>query len=92
MQAARDAGLAFERRRYRPHVTLARFNAGPDAARRPSGCGPSPRAARGFRAGPFEVEEFVLMRSWLGRAGPVYDTLATYPLQPRRLEGCSVLS
>lgn len=86
VQAARDAGLAFERRRYRPHVTLARFNgglAGEEAERVRAFVA---RGA-GMRAGPFEVGEFVLMRSYLGRAGPVYDTLAAYPLQPNVAEG-----
>lgn len=91
VQAARDAGLAFERRRYRPHVTLARFNAGLGGEEAERVRAFVARGA-GFRAEPFEVGEFVLMRSWLGRAGPVYDTLAAYPLQPRVAEGLSVLS
>ena len=80
VQAARDAGLPFERRRYRPHVTLARFNAGliGEEAERVRAF-----VARGasFRAGPFEVAEFALMRSRLGRSGPIYETLAIYPLR-----------
>jgi len=80
LQAARSAGVRLDRERYSPHVTLARFNgtgiAGEDAqdlreftARR-----------MGFKAGPFEVREFTLFRSTLGRNGPSYDELATYPL------------
>ncbi len=79
LQAARDAGLRLPRERYSPHVTLARFNAGllggeavemrDFAARR-----------MGFTAGPFEVGEFLLLRSMLGRNGPVYQELAAYPL------------
>ncbi len=80
VQAARDGGVMLERRRYRPHVTLARCNAGlasEDGERLRA------FAARGaaFRTGPFEVTGFRLMRSRLGRAGPVYEALAEYPLR-----------
>lgn len=89
-QAARDGGLGLERRRYRPHVTLARFNAGLTGEEAERVRGFAARGA-GFRADPFEVVEFRLVRSLLGRAGPVYDTLAAYPLH-RGAEGGSVLS
>jgi 2'-5' RNA ligase len=79
LQAARGTGLRLPRERYSPHVTLARFNAGLGgeeasemrdfAARRMA-----------FTAGPFEVGEFLLIRSTLGRNGPVYQELAAYPL------------
>jgi 2'-5' RNA ligase len=79
-QAARGAGIALERTRYRPHVTIARFNAGlaPDDAERMRVF-----AARGagLRVGPFAVDEFRLMRSHLGRTGPIYDELAAYALR-----------
>lgn len=83
VQAARDAGVPLERKRFRPHVTLARFNAGLAGEE-----GERVRAfaaqGAGFRAGPFEVEAFALVRSRLGRAGPVYETLAVYPLRGTR--------
>ena len=79
LQAARGTGLRLPRERYSPHVTLARFNAGLGgeeaaeirdfAARR-----------MGLAAGPFEVGEFLLIRSILGRDSPVYEELAAYPL------------
>ncbi len=79
LQAARGAGLRLPRERYSPHVTLARFNSRPGgeeaievrdfAARR-----------MGLTAGPFEVGEFLLIRSTLGRNGPVYEELAAYHL------------
>lgn len=89
-QAARGAGLRLERERYRPHVTLARFNpalVGEDAERMRA------FAARGagFRAGPFEAEAFRLVRSHLARSGAVHDDLAVYPLQ-RVAAGRSVMS
>lgn len=82
VQAARDGGLPFERRRFRPHVTLARFNGGLTGE---EGERIRAFAARGaaFQAGPFDVREFVLLRSRLGRAGPIYEALATYPLADR---------
>jgi len=81
LQAARGSGLRLDRERYSPHVTLARFNSGlkgEDAQEMRD------FAARrmGLRAGPFPVGEFVLFRSSLGRNGPVYDELASYPLDP----------
>jgi 2'-5' RNA ligase len=79
LRAARSTGLKLPRERYNPHVTLARFNSGLNgelaqdirdfAARRMN-----------FTAGPFVVSEFLLIRSMLGRTGPVYDQLAAYPL------------
>lgn len=91
VQAGRNAGLALERRRYRPHVTLARFNAGLAGEEAERVRAFVARGA-GFRAGPFEVGQFVLMRSYLGRAGPVYDAMAAYPLQPHTADGLSALS
>jgi 2'-5' RNA ligase len=79
LQAARGAGLRLPRERYRPHVTLARFNAGLE---REEAIEMRDFAARrlGFSAGPFEAGAFLLMRSTLGRNGPVYAELAAYPL------------
>ena len=79
LQAARDAGLRLPRGRYSPHVTLARFNAG---LRGEEAIEMRDFAARrmGFTAGPFEAGEFLLMRSTLGRNGPVYQELAAYSL------------
>ncbi len=81
LQAARSAGLEMERTRYRPHVTLARFNAGLTGEESDRMRVFAARGA-GFRAGPFDARSFDLMRSWLGRSGPVYETLAAYPLHP----------
>ena len=79
LQAARGAGLRLPRERYSPHVTLARFNAG---LKGDEAVEMRDFAARrmGFTAGPFEVREFLLMRSTLGRNGPAYQELAAYPL------------
>jgi 2'-5' RNA ligase len=79
LQAARGAGLRLPRERYSPHVTLARFNS---RLRGEEAIEMRDFAARrmGFTAGPFEVGEFLLIRSTLGRNGPVYQELAAYPL------------
>lgn len=74
-QAARGAGIALERRRFRPHVTLAR-GALPDAA----------ALAAGFaRAGavtspPVRAGVLAMIRSRLRPEGALYDVLAEYPL------------
>ncbi len=77
-QAARQAGIAVEGRRFLPHVTLGRF--------RPPGFEEAARLERAiagqgdFRAGPMPVREIVLYRSILHRGGSRYEDLARYPL------------
>lgn len=80
LRAVHQAGMELARQRFHPHVTLARF--GSDGLR-----GEEAAEMQGFlarrialRAGPFEVEQFVLYRSHLGRAGPIYEPLAEYSL------------
>lgn len=78
LPALHGAGLVIERRRFRPHVTLARFDrtAPPDHE----------RLARflsrweTFPSPPFEVQGFGLWRSTLLKAGAVHEELARYPL------------
>lgn len=86
-RAAHDAGIALERRRFHPHVTLARF--GRDGLRGEEAAEMQAFVARrvGLRAGPFEVDHFVLYRSHLGRAGPIYEALAEYPLDAPEAAG-----
>lgn len=78
VQAARRAGIAVAGSRFVPHVTLARFRGGLK--------GEDAVAMQGFvatrlglSAAPFEVEEFVLYRSRLGKRAS-YEPLADYPL------------
>jgi 2'-5' RNA ligase len=82
VQAVRGAGIAIERGRFRPHVTIARMNAAPspeEAARlRDFVAG-----GAGLRIGPFSVGEYALIRSRLGRSGPAYEALASYALGER---------
>ena len=75
-RAAVAAGLGADgRRRFVPHVTLARFNA------RPGDRLFAWHAQHNLISiGPIRVDRFVLYRSFLGTAGPVYRPLAEYPL------------
>ena len=88
-RAVHGAGIELERRRFRPHVTLARF--GNDGLRGEEAVEMQGFVARrmGLSAGPFEVGEFVLFRSHLGRAGPIYEPLAEYPLTAAEASGGS---
>lgn len=79
VQAARGAGLALKSERYTPHVTLARFGSGLR--------GEMAEEVRDFVATrasmtteAFDVEEFILFRSRLGKSGASYEALASYPL------------
>ncbi len=77
--AVRRAGLAMPQRRFRPHVTLARFS--------PALSGEDRRHLRGFAAGrsdypalEFPVDAFHLYRSNLTESVPMHAILASYPL------------
>lgn len=70
--AALRAGQPAETRKFTPHVTLARLTGGGDRLGRFL-------ASNGlFRAPPFEVAGFSLMRSRLGGGDPVYDEVCRY--------------
>ena len=68
-------GLAPERRRFLPHVTLARLHRPP----------PEPlrryiEANGAFRLPPFEVDRFELVASYLTKSGSIYEDVASYAL------------
>ncbi len=77
--AARAVGVDLQRERFRPHVTLARF-------RQRQVPGESEKLAAflaregAFSLPEFMVADFALYRSTLTPEGPIYDTLASYPL------------
>jgi 2'-5' RNA ligase len=78
-QVARMAGAELPRRRFRPHVTLARAN------RQPTGPARDRLAvALGTRLDipGFEAGELVLYQSTLSPSGARHDPLAYYPLSP----------
>ena len=68
-------GLEPERRKFKAHVTLARFRRGTTGR-----IGAYIENHDRFRSGPFRVEHFTLFRSHLGSEGPHYEPLAEYPL------------
>ncbi|MGF1640408.1 MAG: RNA 2',3'-cyclic phosphodiesterase [Rhodospirillales bacterium] len=68
-------GFEPERRKFKPHVTLARFRNGTQGR-----LGVYVETHNRFKTGPFAVDHFTLFRSHLGGAGPHYETLAEYPL------------
>lgn len=73
----RGAGLAVERRRFRPHVTLARLPGRADA----SGC---LDALVGVKLGPFPCDRVVLFESVLHPDGAVHEPLAVRALDVPR--------
>ena len=75
---AREAGLDLSRRRYIPHVTLARYGEGDPQAF--TDLDSLLRRHAGFSRPAFRPSALHLMRSHLGRRGPDYETLASYPL------------
>lgn len=76
-QAARGAGVALGAERYAPHVTLKRLKPGEMTHGRIARW---LEAGAGFLAGPARVTAFSLFRSTLGRAAPIYEEIARYPL------------
>jgi 2'-5' RNA ligase len=68
------AGVAPERRRFHPHVTLARLKATPVARLEPF------LAGNNLLTAPMEVDRFTLFSSHLGRGDPVYRAECDYPL------------
>lgn len=79
MQAARMAGIDLTRRRFKPHVTLARFPRNlPDFAEARIGAW---LASYGDATVVGEdARYFSLIQSTLREDGPIYEVLARYPL------------
>lgn len=79
--AARDTGITLGRERFRPHVTLARFNRPPNSveARR---LGEFLQANARFGPLAFDVDGFGLFRSVLGSGPAQHSELAFYGLRP----------
>jgi 2'-5' RNA ligase len=69
-------GIEPERRKFKPHITLARFRNG--TADR---IGSYIQHNNAFTTGPFPVECFTLFRSHLGAGGAHYERLADYALE-----------
>lgn len=81
--ALHRAGLERERRRYIPHVTLARLGDGAPAAKVAGWV----QAHNLFRGEPILVEHFTLFSSLLGKEQAAYEREVEYPLHaPARAE------
>ena len=74
-QALQRAGLPPEKRKFKPHITLARFKSHPGT--RLEGYFAEHAV---FRAPPFEVASFTLFSSYLAQEGAIYTAEAVYPL------------
>ena len=73
--ALQRCGLEPERRRFQPHMTLARLDGSSEAK-----LGAFVQAHNLFRADPVPVEHFTLFSSLLGKDQPVYTPEVEYPL------------
>ena len=69
------SGWPPEKRKFAPHVTLARFSR-PESSRIQSFV----EGNNLFQTGPFRMDQFTLFESRLGGNGPVYAPLAQYEL------------
>lgn len=72
------AGCEPERRKFKPHVTLARLRGGSEGGR----LGAFMQQYNRIAVGPFLVDSFTLFRSHLGSEKAHYEALVEYPLQP----------
>lgn len=75
------AGCAPDRRRFTPHITLARIKPAPPAHVRDW-----LDANSLFRADPVAVTGFTLFQSHLSQSGAQYQALGEFPLGPRKTE------
>jgi len=74
---ARNCGIEVERRKFRPHVTLARFSNGAETGHHIAQFMASYST---FRAGPWLADHFALYSSRSGGGGRIYIEEAAYDL------------
>lgn len=74
---ARNCGIEIERRKFRPHVTLARFAGGAETGHHIAQFLASHST---FRAGPWLADHFSLYSSRRSRSGSIYTEEAGYAL------------
>jgi 2'-5' RNA ligase len=74
---ARNCGISLERRKFRPHVTLARFSAGAETGHHIAQFMASHST---FQAGPWLADQFALYSSRPSRNGSIYREEAAYDL------------
>lgn len=68
--------IPFEKRKYIPHITLARFRHMPDMQKTVDFM----QAHENIETEAFPVDEFILYSSTSGKNGPMYEPLEYYPL------------
>lgn len=73
-RACQSAGIPAEQRAYHPHITLARWKG------RPPGLDQFLRQNAGTSSDSWQVGEFILYESRLGRDGAHYEPVERYPL------------
>ncbi len=76
-QALIRVGLPPEARKFKPHITLARFKSNPGARLQTY-----LTAHNLWRAGPIAMESFELYSSFTSANGAIYRVEASYPLEP----------
>ena len=74
---ARNCGIEVDRRKFRPHVTLARFGAGAETGHHIAQFMASHST---FRTGPWLADHFALYSSRSGGGGRIYTEEAAYML------------
>jgi 2'-5' RNA ligase len=74
---ARNCGIEIDRRKFRPHVTLARFSSGAETGHHIAQFMASHST---FRAGPWIADHFALYSSRRSGSGSVYREEAAYEL------------
>ncbi len=74
---ARNCGIEVDRRKFRPHVTLARFSNGAETGHHLAQFMASHST---FKAGPWIADHFALYSSRGGRSGSIYTEEAAYGL------------
>ena len=78
VRALRDAGLAIEKRKFVPHVTIARLRTPPPEHRLQAYL----QRHSLIRLPPTLVSDFHLFSSWLGNGAPHYEIEASWELVP----------
>lgn len=74
--AVARAGHGAEGRKFKPHITLARFRGRP-----PRNLGDYLEAHGAFVTAPFQISAFTLFESHMGHGGSHYVPLSEYPLR-----------
>ncbi len=78
-KAVRAAGMELERRRFRPHITVARLK-GEEIEAEAARVAAFLEVAGGFRPALFGVNRFALYQSHLSPDGAVHDVLSSFDL------------